>query len=282
MLAALWGGSFLFMRVAAPQFGAFALMFLRSGIGALVLMPFVVRGRGAAELRAHAWPIAWNGLLNSALPFTLYGYALVHLSAGFSSILNAAVPFWGALVAFFWIGERLNRFRVLGLVVGFIGVVVLVWGRLGFSGDGLGLPIAAVVAATASYGVSSVAAKKYLGGISALTGAGGSQLFSALALLPLAVVAWPERPPDAVAWISTLLLGVLCTGVAFVLFFRLIDRVGSTRALTVTFLVPVFAMLWGALLLEESITPRMILAAATILVGTALTTGVLDPRRILR
>lgn len=278
-LAALWGGSFLFMRIGAPQFGPFALMFLRTGIGALVLVPFVVRTGGVGELRANAGRIAWNGLLNSALPFSLYGYALIHLSAGFSSILNAAVPFWGALIAFAWLGERLSGGRVVGLLVGFGGVVVLVGDRIGFSDDGDALPIAAVIAATVSYGIASVAAKKQLGGVTALTVAAGSQLFAALMLLPLAFVAWPEQPPDARAWIATLLLGVLCTGVAFVLYFRLIEHVGSTRALTVTFLVPVFAMIWGAMLLDETITARMIAAAATILAGTAMTTGLADPRR---
>lgn len=278
LLAALWGGSFLFMRVAVPQFGPFALMALRTGIGALVLIPLVVRSGGVVELRAHAGAIAWVGLLSSALPFVLYGYAMLQLSAGFASILNATVPFWGALVAYAWAGERLGRYRVLGLAIGFAGVLVLVWGRLGFGGEGLGWPILAVLFATMSYGIASVATRKYLGSVSASTNAGGSLLFAALMLLPLAVLDWPREQPDSRAWLAALLLGVLCTGFAYVLFFRLIARIGSTGAIAVTFLVPAFAMFWGVLLLDETVTMRMLMGTATIFAGTALTTGLVDPR----
>ncbi|MCO5101216.1 MAG: DMT family transporter [Burkholderiaceae bacterium] len=278
MLAALWGASFLFIRVAVGPFGPFPLMLMRTSIGALVLLPFLLRGRRLAELRENAGRIALIGLVNSALPFVLYGYAMTRLSAGYSSILNATVPFWSALVAFAWIGERMSRLRVIGLVVGFAGVLVLVRGHLGFGDEGLGLPILAVLGATLSYGIGSVATKKHLSHIDSMTGAGGSLVFAAAWLLPFAVLAWPASTPGASAWLSALLLGVFCTGFAYVVFFRLIERIGSVGAVTVTFLVPAFAMLWGALLLDEAVTARMIAGAAIILVGTSLTTGLLGER----
>lgn len=273
LLAALWGASFLFIRVAAPQFGPFPLMALRTGIGALVLLPFVVRADGASELRAHAWTVAWVGLLNAALPFVLFGYAMLELDAGFSSILNATVPIWGALVAFAWLGERLGALRIAGLCLGFAGVLVLVWDRIASPAGGAALPVLAALVATLSYAVAAAATRKRLDGVSALTGAAGSQLFAASMLAPFAIVSWPAGPVDAHGWLSAVLLGVICTGLAYVLFFRLIARIGSTRAVTVTFLVPAFGMVWGALFLDESITPRMLTGTATILAGTALTTG---------
>ncbi|MBN9459828.1 MAG: DMT family transporter [Burkholderiales bacterium] len=276
LLAALWGASFLFIRVAAPQFGPFSLMGLRTGIGALVLMPFVARTGGMRELRANAWAIAWVGLLNAALPFVLFGYAMLYLDAGFSSILNATVPFWGALVALAWFGERLGVLRIAGLGVGFAGVLVLVWDRFGSPAGGSGLPVLAALVATLSYAVAAAATKKRLEGVSALTGAAGSQLFAALMLAPFAIASWPAQPADAHGWLSAVLLGVLCTGLAYVLFFRLIARIGSTGAITVTFLIPVFGMLWGALFLGESLTLRMLAGTAAILAGTALTTGVVS------
>lgn len=279
VLAALWGGSFLFMRVAAPQFGAFPLMALRTGIGALVLLPFVLHAGGAAELRANAGRIAWIGVVGSALPFALLGYAMQQLDAGFTSILNATTPFWGAIVAYLWFGERLGRRGALGLAIGFAGVLVLVWGRVGFAGEGLGLPIAAVLVATLSYGVASAATRRQLSAVTPLTAAAGSQSFAALALLPCALAWWPAITPDRWAWLSAVLIGVLCTGLAYVLFFRLIGRVGVARAITVTFLVPVFGMLWGAVFLGEAVTARMLAGAATILAGTALTTGLLGAAR---
>lgn len=280
MLAALWGGSFLFIRVAVPSFGAFPLMLMRTSIGALVLLPFLLRARNLVEWRTNAGRIAFVGLAGSALPFVLYGYAMLRLSAGYSSILNATVPFWSALVAFAWLGERLRRLRVLGLVIGFTGVLVLVWGRLEFGGEGVGLPIVAIFGATLSYGIASVATKKYLSHVESMTAAGGSLVFAAVMLLPFAALAWPQRSPGATAWISAVLLGVFCTGFAYVVFFRLIERIGSVGAVTVTFLVPAFAMLWGALLLGETVTARMIAGAAIIAIGTALTTGLLGARAI--
>lgn len=280
MLAALWGGSFLFIRVAVTSFGTFPLMFLRTGIGALVLLPMMLHAGALSGLRANAGRIALLGLINSALPFVLYGYAMLRLSAGYTSILNATVPFWSALVAFAWLGERLSRPRVLGLVVGFAGVLVLVWGRLRFGDDGLGLPIVAVFGATLSYGIGSVAAKRYLSQVDVMIGAGGSLFFAALMLLPFAAFSWPAQSPDATAWLAAVLLGVFCTGFGYVVFFRLIERIGSVGAVTVTFLVPAFGMLWGALLLDESITLRMIAGTAIILAGTLLTTGLYDMRRV--
>ncbi|MCD6681739.1 MAG: DMT family transporter [Burkholderiaceae bacterium] len=278
MLAALWGGSFLFIRVSVASFGPFPLMLMRTAIGALVLLPFLLRGERLRELRANAGRIALIGVTNSALPFVLYGYAMLRLSAGYSSILNATVPFWSALVAFAWMGERISRLRVIGLVVGFAGVLVLVWGRLGFAGEGLGIPIVAVLGATLSYGIASVATKKYLAQVDSMTGAGGSLVFAAAALLPFAALAWPADSPGALAWLSAVLLGVFCTGFAYVVFFRLIERIGSVGAVTVTFLVPAFAMLWGALLLDEEVTARMLAGGAIILIGTSLTTGLLAGR----
>src|SRR5690606_15542429 len=142
------------MRIAAPQFGAFAWMGLRTGIGALVLLPFVVHAGGGAELRANAGRIAWGGAISSALPVVMFGYAMQPLSAGFTSLLNATTPFWGAIVAYLWLGERLGRYRVLGLAIGFFGVLVLVWGRVSFGAGGLALPIAATLVATLSYGIA--------------------------------------------------------------------------------------------------------------------------------
>jgi drug/metabolite transporter (DMT)-like permease len=279
LLAALWGASFLFMRVAAPQFGPFSLMAFRTGIAALALLPLLVFAGGLHELGAAAPRIALVGLINSALPFVLFGYAALHLDAGFAAVLNAVAPFWSALVAYLWLGERLGVFRVLGLLVGFSGVVVLVWGRAGVGAGGAGTAIAAILLATFFYGVAANYTRRYLTGVAALANAAGSQVFAAILLAPLAWLFWPDRVPDAKAWLNVVLLGVLSTGLAYVLFFRLIARVGPSRAIAVTFLIPIFGMIWGALILGEVVTVRMLAGTAVILAGTALTTGLIDPKR---
>ena len=279
LLAAVWGASFLFMRVAAPQFGVFPLMGLRAVIGALILLPLVMGAGGAAELRANAGRIAWVGLLSAGLPFVLLGYALQYQAAGFTAILNSTTPFWGAIVAYLWLGERLGAVRSVGMAIGFGGMLVLIWGRVSFAAGGLGLPILATLFAYVSYGLASCATRVQLGGVRPLTAAAGSQVFAALLLAPFAIAWWPAQPPDGRAWLSAALLGALSTGLAYLLFFRLIARIGSTRTMSVSFLIPVFGVLWGALFLGEAVTARMLVGAATILAGTALATGLVDPRR---
>ncbi|HRO59646.1 MAG TPA: DMT family transporter [Burkholderiaceae bacterium] len=279
LLAALWGASFLFMRVAVPQFGPVPLMGLRTGIGAAVLLPFLFSGGRAGDLIEYAPRIAVVGLINSALPFVLFAYATLHLSAGFAAVLNATAPFWTAIVALAWFGERLGTWRMLGLLVGFAGVLVLVWGRLSFAVGGAGLPIVAALMATLCYGLAANYTRRYMQPVGALASAAGSQLAAFLILLPFMVAGWPSMAPDAAAWGCALLLGMLSTGLAYVLFFRLIARIGPSRAITVTFLIPVFGMFWGALFLGEQVGAKMLVGAATILAGTALTTGLVGPRR---
>jgi drug/metabolite transporter (DMT)-like permease len=282
LLAALWGGSFLFVRAAVPAFGPFALIELRVGIAALVLLPLLaMRGR-AGELRSNAVPIAVVGVLNSALPFTLFAFASLTMTAGFAAILNATAPLFGALIAHLWLKDRLTRAQGLGLLIGFTGVLLLVWSRNALAGGGSGWAVAASLCATLAYGIAANYTKRTLSGVGSLPIATGSQCAAALVMLPLAVWAWPEITPPLRTWVEVTLLGVASTAAAYLLFFRLIANVGPTRAVSVTFLVPVFGMLWGALYLGERVSPAMLLGCAVILLGTALTLGLLRPRTSAR
>lgn len=277
MLAALWGGSFLFMRIAGPQFGAVPMMGLRTAIGALTLLPMLWFAGQWGALRTHAPQIALVGLINAALPFVLFGYATLHLNAGVVAVLNATAPLWAAVVAFAWFGERPGASRLLGLALGVAGVFVLIGKRFTFEAGGVALPVLATLVATLFYGFAANYVRRYMHGIGPIAIAAGSLVAAALMLAPFAFLHWPVHAPDRLAWASVALLGLLSTGLAYVLFFRLIDRVGPARAITVTFLVPVFGLLWGALFLGETVTASMLVGAATILVGTAMTTGFVDP-----
>lgn len=275
VLAALWGASFLFMRVAAPELGPVPLMALRVGIAAALLAPLLaLRGRVGA-LRGRVLHVAVVGALNSALPFSLFAYATLSVTAGLASILNATSPLWGGLVAHFWLRDRLDRSRAAGLVVGFAGVAFLVWGRASFRPGGAGLAVAAALAATLSYGIAASWTKRFLRGVDPLAVAAGSQVAATLLLLPGAIAFWPEASPTATAWGSVVALGVACTAVAYVLYFRLIANVGPARAIAVTFLIPIFAVAWGALFLGEAISARTAAGTAIVLAGTALATGLL-------
>jgi len=274
LLAALWGGSFLFMRMAVPEFGALAMVEVRTLVAAVFLFALLHR-RGLAPEMMRAWRgIAFVGFVNSAIPFVLFAYAMLSISAGFGSILNATSPLFGAVVAFAWLRERLPATRVAGLAIGFAGVALLVLTKPSFAAGGESWAIALALAASLSYGIGPNYIKRNLGGVSALSIATGSQIAASIFVLPLALSAWPVQPPSLLAWAAATALGVACTGVAYILYFRLIANVGPTRAIAVTFLIPAFGMLWGALFLHEPVTLGMVAGCAVILFGTALAVGV--------
>ncbi|WP_144631422.1 DMT family transporter [Bordetella genomosp. 13] len=279
LLAAVWGGSFLFMRIAVPEFGPAALMELRVGLAALFLLPLAAL-RGKLPIIARRWPaVLAVGTSNAAIPFLLYAYAAQSLGAGFLSVANASTPVWGAVIGWLWLKDSLPVRRQIGLAVAMVGIVVLVWDKLEFQSGGTGPAVLAAVCAPLFYGVAANATKRYLAGVDALANATGSMMAAALVLLPLAIWRWPAQPVSFEAWSATVLLALACTGIAYIMFFRLIANVGPTGAVSVTFLVPVFGVLWGVLFLNEDLTPRIMSGAGIILAGTALTLGLTDRLR---
>lgn len=282
LLAALWGASFLFMRVAAPEFGAVPLAFVRVALAAAVLLPWLAWQGGVPPLRQHWRRIATLGVINSALPFVAFSYAALAITGGLSAVVNATAPLWGAIVAWLWLHERAQAERLAGLVLGFAGVAWLMWDQASFKAGALGaqssLAMLACLAATACYGVAANFTRRNLTGVPPLAIASGSQLAAALLLALPAWWLWPAKTPHAAAWWATFALGGLCTALAYVLFFRLVAHGGATKALTVTFLIPLFGMAWGALFLGETVTPVMLLACLLILAGTSLAGGLLSWR----
>ncbi len=277
LLAAVWGASFLFMRIAVPQFGPLPLMALRCAIGAAVLVPLLVWRGGFGVLRKRPLAFGVVGLLNSALPFVLFGFATLTLSAGFSALLNATTPLWAAMVAYAWLGDAPSRRQLAGLAIGFCGVLVLMAGRGEIAPGGGLLAVLAALAATLSYGLAAGHARRYMTGTPPLALAAGSQIAATAVLAVPAALAWPERMPDAGAWLAALALGAACTGLAYVLYFRLLTRAGAPTATAVTYLVPVFAVLWGGIFLGERPTPAMLAGGAVIFAGTVLATGMRWP-----
>lgn len=283
LLGALWGGSFLFMRVAAPEFGPLALVWVRVLGAMLVLLPLLALRRQNAALRAHWKAIAAVGIVNSALPFLAFNIAALSLPAGVMAILNATSPMWALLVAWAWFKEAPAAARVAGVLLGVAGVIVLVGSERGMEAAGPGptptLGIALCLVATLLYGVGVNLARRHLGGVPPLAVATGSQAAAAALLALPAVGAWPAATPSAGAWGAALALAVACTALAYLLYFRLIANAGPTSAVSVTLLIPAFAMLWGALFLGERPGAAMWAGCALILLGTALSAGVIGWRR---
>lgn len=279
MLAAIWGASFLFTRIGVGEFGALPTAAVRVAIAAAFLLPLVLlRGLGPTLVKnwRHVFLI---GMFNSGIPFACFAFALLSITTGLSAILNATVPMFGALVAWVWLKDKPNHSRLLGLVVGFAGVAMLAWDKATFKPDASGLApgwaVLACLLACVCYALSASYTKRYLTGLPPLVTAAGSQIGATLGLALPAWWLWPAHMPGTSAWLALLAVGVLCTGVAYILYFRLIENAGPARALAVTFVIPVFAVFYGALFLSEAVTLWMLLCAVIIVCGTALSTGLL-------
>jgi len=272
LLAAIWGGSFLFMRIGAPVMGPAVLIEYRVLFAALFLAAVGLVLRKKLELRAHWKHYLMLGFFNSALPFLLFAYGARTLTASVLSVLNATAPMWGALLGAVWARQPITLRSGLGLVLGTVGVALLV----GFDDvsrlPGAGLAIAAALAAALCYSIASLYAKSARS-VEPFANAHGTMWAATLFVLP-ALPFFPS-PGTATAgvWAAVLALGVLCSGIAYLIYFRLIAEVGPTSALTVTFLNPVFGILWGALFLGEAVGWHTLAGAAIVLVGTALVTG---------
>ena len=257
-LATLWGGSYFFIRVAVPAFGPAALVALRVVIGGLLLWFVAHATRRRIDLRPHLPRLAILGLLNAALPYVLISAAELHLTASFAAILGATVPLFAAALGARLLGERLSTARIAGLVMGVVGVAVMVgWGPMTLDTTTL-LSVAAMLAASASYASAGIYTKLQLRGVPTFTLALGQQLGAFVWLAVPGALFPPRTVPSSSAIGALVALGALSTAVAYLLYFRLLERVGPTKTTTVTYLIPIVGMLGGALVLGEPLTAGML------------------------
>jgi len=269
-LAALWGGSFVFMRIAVSAMGPVPLTFVRVTLAALVLLSLAAARRDVPDLRTRWRGFAVIGLVNSALPFVLICFAEQTITASTAGILNATSPFFGAIAAALWLGEPLTARKSGGMALGLAGVALLV----GLQPEPLtfttGVAVAACLAAAVCYGLAGVYARKRMQGVPSFAIACGSQLSAAIVLAP--VLPFVSMPGPVTSWVvfNVVALAVASTAIAYLIYFRLIADIGPSRALTVTFLIPLFGVLWGYLFLGEAITANMLAGGALIVAGTAL------------
>ncbi|MBB3185323.1 drug/metabolite transporter (DMT)-like permease [Halomonas fontilapidosi] len=279
LLSSLWGLSFIFMRVASPEFGPVSLVLVRMGVGAALLVPLLLSVRYLTLVRENAGRLFLLGLINHVLPFSLLALATTRLEAGFTSLINATTPIFTALLGALFFATPIQRQQYLGLAMALFGVYVLSADRLDFALGGDGWFILAVLGATFCYGVAGNYSKTYLAHLPVRVLAAGSTAMSALILLVPGLMLWPEAPISGLAWANALALAVLSTTVAFLLYFGLIASAGATATSTVTFLVPVSALIWGYLLLGESLSLQIIAGMAITLTGTAIATRMIGQRR---
>lgn len=279
LLSSLWGMSFVFMRVAVPEFGPVPLVLLRMGVGALLLVPLLLKLRYLRLVWENKGKLLMLGLINHVVPFSLLALATTRLEAGFTSLINATTPIFTALLGALFFATPVQRQQYLGLAMAFVGVYVLSANRLDFSLGGEGWFILAVLGATLCYGVAGNYSKTYLAHLPVRVLAAGSSGMSAMMLLIPGLWLWPTESISGLAWLNGLALAVLSTAVAFLLYFGLIASAGATATSTVTFLVPVSALLWGYLLLDEVLSLQILAGMIITLVGTAIATRMIRWRR---
>lgn len=273
LLGALWGAAFLFIRIAVPHFGPIALVEVRVIIAAALLMGLVAMRRYGTHFRGRWGALTLIGVINTAVPFALYAFATRSVPAGFAAVLNSTVPLLGALLGRAFFKEKLGLERGVGLAIGFIGVIVLVAPKLTLGGSTLA--IAAALGGSSLYALSAHLTRRMLPGIPSLVIAAGSLLMSAVVLAIPALLLSPESNPPAAAWWAVLALAVGGTAFGYLLYFRLLDRVGATGAMATTYLIPLFGMIWGWIFLGERATATMLMGCAFILAGVAVTTGII-------
>ena len=275
LLSSLWGLSFIFMRVAAPEFGPVPLVLIRMGIGALLLMPLLISLHYLRLIWQHKGPLLLLGIVNHVLPFSLLALATTRLEAGFTSLINATTPIFTALIGVCFFATAIQRQQYWGLALALLGVYVLSANRLDFALGGDGWFIVAALGATFCYGIASNYSKTRLGHLPTRVLAAGSCAMSALVLLIPGIWLWPSSPISLLAWGNAISLATLSTTLAFLLYFGLLANAGATATSTVTFLVPVSALVWGYLLLGETLSLQIIAGMVITLIGTAIATNLL-------
>jgi len=270
-LAALWGGSFVFMRVAVPALGAIPLAYVRVSIAAAVLLAIAFAQRRIPPFRTRSKEFLVVGVVNSAAPFVLFCFAEQTISASAGAVLNATSPFFAVIAGAVWLEQPVTRARLAGIALGFVGVVVLVGLQPGATSKHVMLAVAACLVAAACYALAGVYTKRALSDVPSHAIACASQVFAALALMPLLPFASIPGPLDAIIIANVVGLAVGSTAIAYLIYFKLIADIGPQRALSVTFLIPLFGILWGALFLGEPLTSNLLLGGALVVAGTIVT-----------
>ena len=279
LLSLLWGSAYLFTRSAVPAVGPAPLVSLRLGIAALMLLPIVAWRGSLPQLGARPLELFIVGVPFTALPFLMMAWGALHITAGLTAMLTATAPMFAALVARFVLKERLGAWRSGGLALGFAGVLVLMGsGGVSFKTGSGPLAVGAMLGTAMVWSAGASYTRRRMAGIDPMVVTAGSLGLASLALLPLAWVTWPATPPGTRAWIEMAFLGIASSGLGMWMYFRLLARIGAVRAMSVTFLSPIVAMVSGALYLGEALTPQMLLGCAVVLLGTAMSLGLVGPR----
>ena len=296
VLSLIWGAAYLFTRAAVPEFGPVPLIALRMSIACLVLLPILAYRGGLGSLRQFAGQFALQGTVFTSLSFLLIAWSALSISAGLTAVLSATAPMFGAVIAWLVFKEKIAGWKLFGLFLGLLGVSILVWGKVSFktgaSSVKLSLAVGAGLLSSVIWGAAANYTRAKSQNIDPVATTTGTMLAASVFLIPLAALdaygpQWIAgqamtvniATPTTKAWIEALFLGVICSGLGMLMYFRLLKEIGTVPTMSVTFMSPVVAILLGAWYLNEAITLQVIIGCAVVLVGTALSVGLIAPKR---
>jgi drug/metabolite transporter (DMT)-like permease len=250
-LAAIWGSAFMFIKISAVDFGPILLVTLRLLIAGLVFMPFLLRKKKRSLFKAYLPAIIIIAIVSNAMPFTMFAYASLGATSNMLGILNGTTAFLTTIIAYFWLKEAVTSKQIIGLFLGFIGVLILV-----NPSNGSTTLIASMCAMIGSlcYAFNAAYLQKYHSNSDKIVLIGWSMLFGGFFMIPLASFNLPNSIPDTNSILALFWLAVISTGVGYLAYVRLIDRIGAVKTVTLTYLLPVFSIIWGAIFLQEQIT----------------------------
>ena len=250
-LAAIWGSAFMFIKISAVDFGPILLVTLRLLIAGLVFMPLLLRHKYRLLFKSHLPGIFIIAIISNALPFTLFAFASLGATSNMLGILNGTTAFITTVIAYFWLNESISTKQLIGLGLGFIGILILI-----NPANGSTTILASICALTGSicYAFNATYLQKYHSNSNKKVLIGWSMLFGGLMMMPIAAFNLPNAVPSINSFLALLWLAVVSTGIGYLAFVRLIDKIGAVKTATLTYLLPVFSIIWGAIFLEEQIT----------------------------
>ena len=264
LLGAIWGSSFMFIKIATPEFCPITLVGLRLLLAGSLFLPFLLMPKYLNQIKGHTKKILFLSLFNTAIPFTLFSYASLSSNSNMLAILNSSAALFTMIVAYFWINEQVSKKQLLGLIIGFIGIVVLV---NPFNAQTTLLASLACLLAALCYGISNVFIQKFATKVNKLVLIGWSLNIGGLIYLPYTISSFPIVAPSNEAIMSLIWLGAVGTGLAFIGYIRLIEKIGAVRTSTVAYFLPVFGIIWGNIFLNEQVTFVVAIGCFMVLTG---------------
>ena len=268
ILGAVWGSAFMFIKIATPELGAIALVNIRLAVAGLIFIPFLLQQKYLKHFRSNLKNILVLSVINTALPFSLFAYASLESSSNMLSILNGTTAIMAVVISTIWLKIRLNFFQIMGVFIGLFGIVVLA------NPDNVYISMKATIfclSAAFCYALSANYIQKFAYKTNTIVLIGWSLVIASVLLLPITFFNLPSQFPSNNVIFSILWLGVISTGVAFLGYVRLIEKVGAVKTATVAYFIPVFGVIWGYVFLGEPITSQILIGMILILIGIVFT-----------